>query len=362
MKKLLGLLVFGVSAFASWMDEQIAADLALFPKKSLSLTDLRAALKNPRIGNWHAELALIEICGARVRLLEGIFTGRPFIQQRLAKVLEEISRWQREAPPEKRLPNATLLWSFDDGLDVAMCEGYVFPQELQVPLFVFCKRASSNKLVLIPDPGALSGRVDVVRSLESGITDFPWEKKREVLFWRGSATDGEYTLDTWKSRPRAKLALLSVAKPDIIDAGLTHLIEVKAPEVMDALLSQLGEIKKILSIHDHMAYKYLMDIDGNSNGWDRCFWGLLSNSALFKQASDFTQWYYKALEPGRHYIPVKSDLSDLEEQIAWAKNHDAAAHKIALQGRELAEEVFRRDAVFAYMRDLLMAYNERFKN
>lgn len=131
---------------------------------------------------------------------------------------------------------------------------------------------------------------------------------------------------------------------------------------MDDILKQTGGLKKILSIHDHMRYKYLMDVDGNSNGWDRCFWGLLSNSALFKQVTDFNQWYYKALQPWKHYIPVKEDLSDLEEKIAWAKSHDDKAREIADEGREIARAVFARDAVFEYMRRLLTAYNERIES
>lgn len=351
-----------LTVFGDWMDEQITSDLAPFPKKSITKQALRETMKNPRIANWHSELALVEIRGGKMEIIEKIYTGWDYVAGRMDTVIREVNRWQREAPSNRRLPDTLLLLSFGDGLDIACCEGFIYPDELKVPLFVFSKRTGSNKLVLIPDHGAMTSRGSVVRGSKSGSAAFPWNKKKEVLFWRGSATDGEYSWAKWTECPRAKLTLLSRAKPDLIDAGLTSLPQVTGDDVMDDILKKTGGMKKILSIHDHMRYKYLMDIDGNSNGWDRCFWGLLSNSVLFKQVTDFNQWYYKALKPWVHYIPVKADLSDLEAQIAWAKNHDATACAIAEEGSKVAQEVFAREAVFGYMRRLLNTYNERLES
>lgn len=348
-----------LTAFGDWMDEQITSDLADFPIKSISKQAVRQAMKNPRIANWHAELALAEIRGGKMEILETINTGWDYVKGRMETVAREVNEWQRQAPQERRLPDTLFLISFGDGLDIACCKGYIYPDELKVPLFVFSKRQSSSRLVLIPDHGAMTARRSVVRGVKSGSAAFPWEKKEDLLFWRGSATDGEYRRGSWRRSPRAKLTLLSVAKPGLIDAGLTSLPQVMGDDVMDDILKATGGLKKILSIHDHMRYKYLMDIDGNSNGWDRCFWGLLSNSALFKQVTDFNQWYYRALKPWVHYIPVAADLSDLEERLAWAKNHDDKARAIAEDGRKVAQEVFTREAVFEYMRRLLTAYNER---
>jgi len=357
--RLLILLGVCLTAFGDWMDEQITSDLAAFPPKSISKEALRETMKNPRIANWHAELALAEIRGGKMEILEMIYTGWDYVKGRMETFVKEVNQWQSQEPEDKRLPDTLMLLSFGDGLDISCCKGLIYPDELKVPLFVFSKRVGSSKLVLIPDHGAMTARRGVVRGVKSGSAAFPWKNKEELLFWRGSATDGEYRLMSWKKRPRAKLTLLSVAKPQLIDAGLTSLPQVMGDDVMDDILKQTGGLKKIRSIHDHMRYKYLMDIDGNSNGWDRCFWGLLSNSALFKQVTDFSQWYYKALKPWVHFVPVKKDLSDLEEKIAWAKSHDGKVCAIAEEGRKVAQEIFRREAVFEYMRRLLTAYNER---
>ena len=36
---------------------------------------------------------------------------------------------------------------------------------------------------------------------------------------------------------------------------------------------------------------------------------------MLKQSSDFLQWYYRWLEPRRHYVPVAHDLADLARDV-----------------------------------------------
>ena len=47
-------------------------------------------------------------------------------------------------------------------------------------------------------------------------------------------------------------------------------------------------------------------------------------SVILKQDSPYYEHFYKDLKPYEHYIPVKRDLSDLEEKIIWARENDDA--------------------------------------
>ena len=49
---------------------------------------------------------------------------------------------------------------------------------------------------------------------------------------------------------------------------------------------------------------------------------MYSNSVVFKVDSHYEQWYYKELKEWVHYIPVKADLSDLEDKYKWALEND----------------------------------------
>lgn len=43
---------------------------------------------------------------------------------------------------------------------------------------------------------------------------------------------------------------------------------------------------------------------------------------MLKQDSIYYEHFYNELQPWKHYIPFKSDLSDLLEKLQWAKEHD----------------------------------------
>lgn len=43
---------------------------------------------------------------------------------------------------------------------------------------------------------------------------------------------------------------------------------------------------------------------------------------VLKQDSIYYEHFYNELQPWKHFIPFKSDLSDLLEKLQWAKDHD----------------------------------------
>ena len=45
-----------------------------------------------------------------------------------------------------------------------------------------------------------------------------------------------------------------------------------------------------------------------------------------------TDWFHQFLNPWVHYVPVATDLSDLEERFLWAERNPELAQKIAEAG------------------------------
>lgn len=68
-------------------------------------------------------------------------------------------------------------------------------------------------------------------------------------------------------------------------------------------------------------YKYQINIDGTVAAY-RLPYLLAGNSVVLKQDSTYYEHFYNELQPWKHYIPFKSDLSDLLEKLQWAKEHD----------------------------------------
>lgn len=181
----------------------------------------------------------------------------------------------------------------------------------------------------------------------------PWKVKLSKGFFRGGSTGQiDPTCVPHFNNPRMRAMIFSSQFPQLLDAAFSI---VYSEPLLEAYV-HLGKTVQETAIQDHFRYKYLLDIDGNANTYSRCRWILLSNSTLLKVASPFHQWYYKAMQPWVHYVPVKEDLSDLEEVLNRLKNDDELARRIAKNGSRLGEQIFSREAVETYVVHLLRAY------
>ena len=126
--------------------------------------------------------------------------------------------------------------------------------------------------------------------------------------------------------PRLTLFFLSKFFPDLIDANFTYFMDssfYKKGKDLKEILTLLDPQKKnkIKEI-DHLKYKYLIAIDGNTCPWVRVAWIMHSNSVLVKQKTSKIQWFYPALAEYYNYVPVKENLSDIFKQLEWMKEND----------------------------------------
>lgn len=72
---------------------------------------------------------------------------------------------------------------------------------------------------------------------------------------------------------------------------------------------------------DFMKYRAIFDLDGNF--WSQRFGSLLcSNSVVLKVEPKWVDYFHSTLEPWKHYIPVKGDLSDVVDRVKFAVSDD----------------------------------------
>lgn len=78
---------------------------------------------------------------------------------------------------------------------------------------------------------------------------------------------------------------------------------------------------------DWARYKIIFDIDGAT--FSARFASILKlGSAIFK-AHAFEDIGSIGMKAWEHFVPVKMDLSDLEEKIEWARNNNQKLKEIA---------------------------------
>ena len=224
-------------------------------------------------------------------------------------------------------------------------EDYVWNIDIpfRIPVCCFSRYASDTVSILVPDPAFLEGRgYEAERQQLSEMrAKLPWQQRQPTVFWRGAGSGiSNYPGEAWIKAPRVQLALESkrIADPKRIDACISKVVEYNN-NPSAKLIPDLDILGEPLPFADFLSYRYLIDIDGETCAWKSLFLKLISGSVVLKVQSNNVQWYYDRIIPWVHYVPIKSDLSNLEEIVDWVNNHDDACREIAANALALMESV-----------------------
>jgi hypothetical protein len=301
----------------SWIKEQLEEDLRhLSPEKKSkeALDHYMAGFSKEDLQN---NLLLI-----RFTLKDGKISSYPKtlnrFQGRLAAVQDALMILNKE----KLLP---------EGLDFILCindkvfEGY----QGEVPIFVFSKNVEDPRqrnLILMPDGMNLSRWAYNYATIRFANSVFPWDKKKNIVFWRGSNTNP------------IREKVVSLPLP-FVDAAMTD-----------------GRDAAYMIPEHQIQYKYLLSLDGISSTWPGFLWKLASNAVTLKQDSPHMQWYYGGVKPGVHYVPVAGDLNDLEAQYQWAEAHPEEVQKISQNAQEFVAENLTYEDMLHYMARVFREY------
>lgn len=271
-----------------------------------------------------------------------------------------------------------------------------------IPLFGGSKFAVNNDILL---PAAMYWRDD--GRFDAG-TDYgpAWNDKESVAIWRGTATGGCNTATNWHSfhrhrfvamtngtkysltdeysdkifsptlRSRSINALHSTVRKHLV-GWLTAINNVAFTDLMCDVPEPGGNcwytsdefaIASALQLSQQFQCKYLPDVDGNSfSGRYRAF---LHSTSLPIKATLYREWHDSRLIAWKHFVPMDNRFGDFyaimeyfrgSEGIGgdWGdavRGHDAAAEKIANEGKEWAEKVLRKADMQIYVLRLLLEY------
>ena len=236
-----------------------------------------------------------------------------FVQQ-----LREISRMGFN------LPNIDFLVTTPDR---PLCQG---------PAFSYARRRvkKDSKLFLVPYPtwnkDKLSDlRHSVLKANEKRQWQ-PWTSKLDQLFWRGSTTGIRFSKDlrvkkddtddvndqellVWQNITRYRLMLLAnkdnhhknSSRFNVSFSGIYAETPKRLHKYLMPFVSKPGD-----NIADAAAFKYVLDVEGNSFS-DRLRDLVGLENVLLKQEYPYIDFIGVGLQPWLHYVPIEQDLSDL---------------------------------------------------
>ena len=291
----------------------------------------------------------------RVQIIDQKIHARCYVYN---GVKERASIWLRglkKVVSTYKVKNVDLVFCIGDKLPTHFAEN-----QLTIPIMYSDTPSLTNRpnVIPVPDVYMIEQWPKLYPRIQAAHNDNPWSTKTEKVFWRGSATGGMYDLTTIHKLPRMSLAMMSASYPDKIDAKFTGMSQISSNPSGEAL----RQVIKTLSIDGlpveevlHLAYKYLPSIDGNGAAWLRPEWIMASNSVLMFQ-HEFSQWFYPALKPWVHYVPLKADISDIFEKLDWLKAHDAEANVISENANKLVENALSPEHIIEDLAFLLNRY------
>jgi len=192
------------------------------------------------------------------------------------------------------------------------------------------------------------GRWDLHRSsINAAAENQPWNEKESKGFFRGSRTSAE----------RDSLVLLSRQRPDLVDAQYTK------NQAWKSDADTLGHLPaKEVSLESHCAYKYLFNYRGVAASF-RFKHLFLCRSLVFHVGDEWIEFFYPALKPWVHFIPVRSGASEheLERLLEFARGNDGLVSKIAARGRHFVWNHLKMTDIECYWRHLLIEYSKQLR-
>ena len=108
-----------------------------------------------------------------------------------------------------------------------------------------------------------------------------------------------------------------------------------------------------LSPVDMMKYKYILSIGGTSGTSNSILWKLASSSVVLYVKSEFRDWYDAFLVPWKHYVPIASDLSDLENMYLLLESDAAISKRIIKNANSIASTMNNYTYKQSYLINLL---------
>jgi hypothetical protein len=76
-----------------------------------------------------------------------------------------------------------------------------------------------------------------------------------------------------------------------------------------------------------------------------------------KSESAWIQWFYTEYRPYIHYVPIKEDFSDIQQQFIWCESHQQECEKLIENCKALFQRTYRYSNVVDYTAKILQQVN-----
>lgn len=173
-----------------------------------------------------------------------------------------------------------------------------------------------------------------------------WDKKNDTIVWRGVATgrDKRFSLvEKWYDYPNK----------DEIDVAFTGFNNAYMGSKDSKYIGDRIDMRELLE------NKYLISVEGNDVATN-LKWILSSKTVCIMPKPTIESWLMESqLKPWVHYVPVKSDFSDLKAIYSFCKKNPVIMKQIIYNANEYMEQFKNQEEEHKLIMDILKTYCDR---
>ncbi len=183
--------------------------------------------------------------------------------------------------------------------------------------------------------------------------DRPFSDKTPVVAWRGATTssfEGTSRYHVFEKFDTFSQLGFDIGFSKVVQSkSIWTRIRVSEEDLQRRVKPQLNHVKML-------QYKYLLSLEGNDVA-SGLKWMLGSNSLVLMPPPTCTSWACEVfLEPYRHYVPVREDLSDLQEKFEWCEANPRLVEEIVANATEFMQPFLDQEQERRLVRDVVQTY------
>lgn len=198
---------------------------------------------------------------------------------------------------------------------------------------VLCFSGYEPHHILVPDSAFLGSNAYAHMHAMAARDGQHWAARKPMAYWRGTLTGLAGSREEVEALPRFRLCSLSHRALDARITGTAQFAHLNP--ALDADLRDRGMLGDREPERLNFGYRFMIDVDGNSNSWPGLYLKLVTGGCVLKLMTPWRQWYYPRMEAGRHVLAAES-IEGLVALLDWCLANDSAAEAVGRAGRDLA--------------------------
>jgi hypothetical protein len=211
--------------------------------------------------------------------------------------------------------------------------------ESVLPCFVKTRKLENPNGILLPLNSERHWNINLLNKVLT--QDIKWENKVNSIVWRGSSTGYN-------------------EKRCIIVQNLTQYFNVGFSQIVQSRSKYQSLLKEKLTIEEQLMNKYILCIEGNDVATN-LKWVLASNSVPIMSKPTVESWLMESmLIPFVHYVPVKTDFSDIQSVFDWCLNNDTHCKSIAENGKKYLSNFLDLDQESSLTKEIIKAFASKY--